>query len=502
MFLFLACAPEPEADEILYAFPEGFRWGAATAAHQVEGGNTNNNWYQFETLEAFAGKTDAPSGEATRFYSMYQSDFELLEEMHADVFRLSIEWSRVEPSRDTWSEEEWTHYREVIQALRDRDIEPMVTLHHFTEPIWVQDLSRLDCEGGPVDDNLCGWTNPAVPEEFAEFSAEAATRLGDLVDEWTTFNEPGGYLLSGYLGGAFPPGYSNLTAQSAIDNVLPVMAGLATGNALAYDAVHLADTTDAEGDGITARVGFTNSIQWIVPLDEDNPDDVAAAERIQSLYGYSFPDAVILGKLDGDLDGIPEEDHPEWANKCDLLGYQYYYRMPVKYQPAFPPVEAIPCDASVLEALGFSLSDFGCPEPHPDDITQMGYEHYSPGLGLLAEPLASRYPGVPLRVTEAGIATTTGRRRAESIVRQLVGLHAAVEAGQPVDGYIHWSLTDNFEWAEGFRPRFGLWSVDYDTYARTATDGATVLGQIAAENGIRRSVYEAYGVGEHLSPGE
>ncbi|MBM4365287.1 MAG: glycoside hydrolase family 1 protein [Deltaproteobacteria bacterium] len=502
LLLLLACAEEGTGDPVIYAFPEGFRWGAASAAHQVEGGNTNNNWYQFETLPEFAGKTAEPSGAATEFYTRYEADFDLLERMGADVFRLSIEWSRVEPSRDTWDEAEWTHYREVIEALRARDIEPMVTLHHFTDPIWLNDLSDLDCAAGPTDSNMCGWTNPEAPAEFAEFSGEAATRLGDLVDEWSTFNEPGGYVLSGYLGGAFPPGYSNLTVDGIQDNVIPVIEALATANALAYDAVKAADRTDANSDNVIANVGFTNSIQWIVPLDEDNPDDVAAAERIQALYGYAFPDAVILGKLDRDLDGTPEEEHAEWADKCDLLGYQYYYRMPVKYQASFPPVEAIPCDASVLEALGMSLSDFGCPEPHPDDITQMGYEHYSPGLGLLAEPLAERYPGVQLRVTEAGIATTTGKRRAESIVRQLVGLHAAIEDGQPVDGYIHWSLTDNFEWAEGFRPRFGLYSVDYDTMERGVTEGATVLGQIIKDNGIRQSVYDAYGVGEHLSPGE
>jgi beta-glucosidase/6-phospho-beta-glucosidase/beta-galactosidase len=109
----------------------------------------------------------------------------------------------------------------------------------------------------------------------------------------------------------------------------------------------------------------------------------------------------------------------------------------------------------------------------------MGYEHYSPGLGLLAEPMAERYPGVQLRVTEAGIATTTGQRRAESIVRQLVGLHAAIEDGQPVDGYIHWSLTDNFEWAEGFDARFGLYRVDYATLERQEGPGAVEFRRLA-----------------------
>ncbi|MDP2306322.1 MAG: family 1 glycosylhydrolase [Pseudomonadota bacterium] len=498
----LACTGPDAEDPIVYAFPEGFRWGAASAAHQIEGGNTNNNWYQFETLPAFAGLTASPSGEAVQGYARYEDDADLLVELGADVYRLSIEWSRVEPSRGTWDEAEWAHYRAVLEALRARGIEPMVTLHHFTEPIWVQDLADLECAGGPTDANLCGWTNPDVPAEFAEFSAEAALRFGDLVDEWTTFNEPGGYLLSGYLGGIFPPGEFNLSGADIQANVIPVAVGLADGHAAAYAAVKAADLVDADGDGVVARVGFTNSIQWITPVDPDSAEDVAAAARLQSLYGFIFPDAVVLGLLDRDLDGVPEEVHPEWANTTDLLGYQYYFRLFVKAADGFPPLDAIPCDPAVLTIIGMDLESVGCPEPHPDDVTDMSNENYSPGLGLLAPVLAARYPGVPLRVTEAGIATDNGRRRAESIVRELMGLHTAIGEGAPVDGYIHWSLTDNFEWAHGFAPRFGLYSVDFATYDRAPNEGADVFAQVIADNGIRQSVLDAYGKGEHLSAEE
>lgn len=500
--LLLAACDSPSDDPIVHGFPAGFKWGAAGAAHQIEGGNTRNNWYQFETLPAFAGKTVEPSGNAVDGYARYEEDADLAASLgDGAVFRLSIEWSRVEPSRDVWDEAEWQHYRDVLEALRDRGLSPMVTLHHFTEPIWMQDLTDLECAAGPTDANLCGWTNPEVPDEFAEFAAEVAARFGDLVDEWSTFNEPGGYLLSGYLGGAFPPGYLTITTTGITERVVPVAEGMFDGHVKAYGAVHAADTVDADGDGTAAVVGFTNSIQWIVPVDEDDPADVAAADRIKGLYGYLFPDALILGMLDRDLDGVPEESHPEWAGTVDQLGFQYYFRMYVKAKEGFPPVDAVICDPTVLELLGLSPASFECPEPDPDDVTMMGYEHYAPGLGLLATDLAARYPGVSLRVTEAGIATTTGARRAESIVRQLEGLAEAIDGGAPVDGYIHWSLTDNFEWAEGFRPRFGLWTVDLDTYTRTETEGATVLRTIIADNGLRQSVLDAYD-GEHLSPGE
>ncbi len=502
MLLFLlACAPDPAGDDpLIYTFPAGFRWGAAGAAHQIEGGNTNNNWYQFETLPAVAGKTDEPSGAAVDGWARYAEDADLAADLGIDVYRLSIEWSRVEPSRDQWDEAAWQHYSDVIDALRDRGIEPMVTLHHFTEPIWVQDLADLDCASGPTDTNLCGWAHPEVPAEFVEFATEAAARFGDRVDTWTTFNEPMGYFIVGYVGGSFPPGKSALTVSDIQANAFPVLKGMLDGHAGAYAAVHVTDATDADGDGRAADVGFTNAMSWVVPVDPDNPDDVAAAERVQALYGYSFPDAVIDGLLDADLDGVPEEAHPEWAHTCDQLGYQYYFRLPVKSAPGFPPLDAIPCDVTLLASLGLDPTTLGCPTPDPDDVTQMGYEHYPPGIRLLGEALAARYPGIPLRVTENGIATTTDQRRIESLVRHVKELAIAVADGVPVDGYIHWSLTDNFEWAEGFRPRFGLYAVDRTTYTRTPTAAVDVYRGIIADGGLRTSTLADDG--DHLSPGE
>jgi beta-glucosidase len=501
LLLLLACSADRFDDPVVLAFPAGFRWGAAGAAHQVEGGNTNNIWSQFETLPEFAGLTTEPSGEAVRGWDLYETDADLAEDLGSNVYRLSIEWSRVEPSRGVWDEAAWAHYGDVIDALRARGIEPMVTLHHFTEPIWTHDLRDVDCVAGPSDTNLCGWANPEMATAFARFATEAATRLGDRVDTWTTFNEPMSYFIGGYVGGSFPPGKSALTTSAIQADAFPVLRGMLDGHAAAYAALHAADGVDADGDGTAAVVGFTNAMSWVEPLDPGDPADVAAADRVQALYGYSFPDATIRGLLDADLDGVPEEAHPEWAGTVDQLGYQYYFRFAVKAAPGFPPLDALPCDPTLLAALGLDPATLGCPVPDPADVTQMGYEHYPPGIRLLGEALADRYPGVPLRVTENGIATTTGVRRAESIVRHLVELHAAIEEGVPVDGYVHWSLTDNFEWAEGFRPKFGLYAVDLATYTRTPTEGATVFADIIHDDGIRRSILDTWD-GEHLTPGE
>lgn len=503
LLLLGACtAGKPAAgdDPLVYPFPAGFRWGAAGAAHQIEGGNTNNNWYQFETLPAFAGKTAEPSGMAVDGWARYAEDADLAADLGLDLYRLSIEWSRVEPTRGVWDEAAWQHYSDVIDTLRARGIEPMVTLHHFTEPIWVQDLSDPDCATGPSDTNLCGWANPEVPAAFVAFATEAAARFGDRVDAWTTFNEPMAYFIAGYIGGNFPPGRSALTVSDIQDDAFPVLFGMFDAHAAAYAALHAADGVDADGDGVAAQVGFTNSVSWVEAVDPSDPADVAAADRVQALYGYSFPDAVIRGLVDTDLDGVPEAAHPEWGGTVDQLGIQYYFRLPVLAAPGFPPLDAIPCDRTLLGTLGLDPSALGCPEIDPDDVTMMGYEHYPPGLRLITEALADRYPGTPLRVTENGIATTTDRRREESVVRHLKELAVAVADGAPVDGYVHWSLTDNFEWAEGFRPRFGLYAVDLATYTRTRTGGADTFATIVADGGIRQSLLALDG--EHLSPGE
>lgn len=500
--LLLACTGDSvdDKDPLVHTFPEGFRWGAAGAAHQIEGGNTNNIWSQFETLPAFVGKTAEPSGDAVDGWARYAEDADLAADLGLDIYRLSIEWSRVEQSRGVWDEAAWQHYSDVIDSLRSRGLEPSVTLHHFTEPIWTHDLNDVACAAGPSDENLCGWSNPEMTVAFTRFATEAAARLGDRVDTWTTFNEPMSYFIAGYIGGSFPPGLSALTVSDIQTSAFPVLTGMIEGHVAAYGAIHATDATDADGDGVAANVGFTNAMSWVEAVDPSNPDDVAAADRVQALYGYAFPDAVIDGRFDSDLDGVPEQSHPEWANTVDQLGYQYYFRLQVKAATGFPPLDAIPCDASLLAALGMSPSDLGCPSPDPDDVTQMGYEHYPPGLRLLGVALADRYPGMSLRVTENGIATTTDLRRQESIVRHLKELAIAVSEGVPVDGYVHWSLTDNFEWAEGFRPKFGLYTVDRTTFARTRTGGADTFRSIVVDNGLRTSTLAADG--DHLSPGE
>jgi beta-glucosidase len=266
-----------------------------------------------------------------------------------------------------------------------------------------------------------------------------------------------------------------------------------------YEALKEADTVDADGDGVAAQVGFTlNAIEWLPSRDNapsDNPEDIAAAERVRYAYQHLFVDALIEGGFDNDLDQVLEEPHPEWAGKLDWLGVQYYSRQGVSATPAVIPVlDVMPC---------FGDFDFGSCVPPADPthfVPALGYEYYEPGIYNILKDFSARWPDLPLTVTESGLGTENGVRRAEHIVRSLEQIHRALDEGVDVRGYYHWSLFDNFEWAEGFVPRFGLYRVDYDTYERIPTAGATLLAEIAAGRTIDAEMRATYGGLGPLSP--
>jgi beta-glucosidase len=293
-------------------------------------------------------------------------------------------------------------------------IRPLVTIHHFSNPVWVADPRGLACSGGPTDTNLCGLGSPGGPQviqQMADHAALLAQRFGDLVDEWGTVNEPVNYLLAAYGIGVFPPGGVSLTH---LDQLTPVFRDYIAAHAAMYHAIKANDTVDADGDGIAASVGLSLSVADWEPtranMPSTNPDDLAARDRLVYVFHYLFADAVTAGMFDSNFDGVPDESHPEWANTLDWLGLQYYMRSGVSADRPFlpPPVSLTPC---------FSGIDVGSCRPAPDPtycVPRMGYEGWTDGIRDILHAFADRYPGVPLVVTEAGIATDTGARRAET----------------------------------------------------------------------------------------
>ena len=477
-----------------------FTFGAATASTQIEDANPATDWYLWTRPEAEGGLGNGTFvGDASRGYTRALEDVARAAELGLDSYRFSMEWARIEPNRDDVQEDALVHYDGVVDAIVAADIEPMITVHHFSSPVWADDPRRAN--GAPCtasDTDLCGWADPVgaplLIAELAEHAGMLAARYGDRVDDWATINEPINYLLASYGLAVFPPGRNLILGGDAgFARFVEVVKNYIRAHVAMYDAIKAADTIDADGDGVAASVGFTLSVaKWQAARRNRpsvNPDDLAARDRVEAVYHYLFADAVQSGGFDTDFDGVIDEDHPEWADKLDWLGVQYYFRTGVTgASTIIPGIEAGVC---------FGMFDLGaCLEPADPThwVPTMHYEYYALGLYDVLVDFGARWPALPMTVSEAGIATEVGARRAEHVVRTLEQIARARADGVDVRGYYHWSLFDNFEWAEGFTPRFGLYRVDFGgTYDRTATEGATVLGAIIAARTLTIAQRNQYG---------
>jgi len=304
-----------------------FRFGVATAATQIEDHDTNTDWYAFTRPMADGGLGAGAAfvGDAVDGYTLALDDIALLQSLHVDSYRFSIEWARVEPSRGNFDETAMQHYDDVINALVAAGIRPLVTLHHFSNPRWIADPSDLPCNYGPSNINLCGLGSAGsqdVIDEMAVFAGKMAARYGDRVDEWGTLNEPVNYLLASYGVGQFPPGYNYVLSD--FPHFMNVVRDYLEAHARMYAAIKAGDVYDADGDGVSAEVGLSLNVAWFEAAQANEPSkdpaDVAARDRLEYVYHQLFPDSILNGTFDSDLDGMPDEQHPTWAGKLDWLG--------------------------------------------------------------------------------------------------------------------------------------------------------------------------------------
>lgn len=490
----------------------GFAFGAATAATQIEDNNIHTDWHRWSQRVEDGGLGQGKEfvGDAVGTFSNPEMDLALIEELGLDDYRFSIEWARIEPVRGEYDEEALAHYDAFIDRLVEMGVRPSVTLHHFSNPVWVTAPGE-DCpEDGPIDSNLCGWDNPEGVEEilvsikaFAELVAE---RYGDRVDHWVTFNEPMNYIVAAYGAGYFPPG-RNYVIQSVgqdtdtvpFQKLVGVFRAVLQAHVAMYDAIKEKDTVDADGDGQNAAVGMAlNSVDWRPARDNkwsDHPDDIAAADRMHYFYHFLFADSLRNGTFDPDLDLIPDEQHPEWTGKLDWLGLQYYFRdgVTAKMQ-LIPGLKLFFC---------FEPFDFGsCVRTDKSKwIPTMSYEWSEEGIYEVLMRLKNRYSDLPIVITESGLAANNDVRRSEHIVRTLEQIKRAIDDGADVRGYYHWSLTDNFEWHLGYGPHFGLYKVDReDNMRRDATHGAITYRAIIENRTISTELRELHGGTGPMSP--
>jgi len=401
-------------------FPEGFHWGAATASYQVEGGIENNDW-----AEAAKQGTVPLCGQACDHFNRYEADFDIAKSLGHNAHRLSLEWARIEPEEGQFDQEAILHYRRVLQALEARGIEPYVTLWHWTLPTW------LALSGGIERKDFS-----AV---FARYASFVVNELHTEARHFSTLNEPYSIIINGWLQGEFPP----------------------------FKRFPLLDGFKITGDDVDSK---KTKPEWLAPikyftlaniLARAHNEAYSAIKKISPNTKVSIVFQIHVFNDSGSLYSKIISYFENWhrnhrflrmvINQCDVLGINYYFS-----------------------------SDVGSKKVYPK--TDMGWDSRPEGI-YEALMLVKRYQK-PIFVAEAGCADAGDSFRADYIKATVEGICRAILAGVKVEGFMYWSLLDNYEWAYGFAKRFGLVAINYATQERSIRPSAYVYKKICEDNGI------------------
>jgi len=506
-----------------------FLWGASTASYQVEGGITNNDWHYFITSEVIRKRVSAlrrsdmsnlvPAGDATRAWDSeyYRRDFKLAKKLGFNSFRISLEWSRIEPEQRQWDQNAISRYAEMIRSIRETGLTPIITLNHLTLPLWVltppthfakkidrslssliptalADLSLAEpVPDDPFWNSLQGWENNRTVNEFVGFVGFVVQELRDLVDYWVTVSEPvAAVIYMGYIAGFWPPGFvfDASRAKKALHNLI-------LAHILTYDKISALDDVDADGDGISKCVGFSHLMTEVaaasqndsggsrgasnatcIPPDGDSKGinvNTEAARNFAYFVNDYFVNAVIKGEEDLNyLETLQRHDkdspnfilHDDWENKTDFIGIDYYRRIYVHYDRVLEssPVKFLG-GVMIEKSLGSSNNVSDEKRPRATLLNDLGWEVFPEGLyNLLIHVKENWGNKIPILITENGIADRYDKYRAPFIVAHIQQIKRAIDNGDVnVIGYLHWSFMDNYEWLEGYRPeaKFGLFTVNF-----------------------------------------
>jgi beta-glucosidase len=432
------------------SLPRGFLLGAGSSAYQVEGGNDNSDWVDWERTTDTAGQPHIYAGQragrAAGSWDLWPADVAALRRLGANAYRLSIEWSRLEPAEGAWDQAAADRYRAEFIAMRAAGITPFVTLYHYSLPRWFASRG--------------GWEAPDALETFARFAERAGRAFGDLVDHWVTVNEPNALAAAGYGSGEWPPGVRDMHRACL------VYATLIRAHGFAAAALRRGDTADADGDGRATQLGAAHNITVFQPASSSQLDR-AVAGVADDLVNEAFPRAVRTGWLRIFLPGAADINVyvPELLGTFDYFGLNYYRRDYMRADLA-----------SVAFAETFTPED----RSHSD----LDWENYPEGFYQVLKRYGSY--GWPIYVTENGVADATDALRPEYLRAHFYALQRAAQDGVDVRGYFHWSLTDNFEWAHGFSARYGLYAIDFDDpgLVRRPRPSTAVFREIARGLGL------------------
>ncbi len=407
-------------------FPPGFLWGAATSSHQVEGNNTLNDWYTWEKrvqpAEKWSGLASDQwnrweedvelkwSGLASDQWNRWEEDVELIRDLGHNAHRLSLEWSRIEPRPGEFDEAALDHYQQLLQALHAKGIKTVVTLHHFTNPLWLSEMG--------------GWLSSCVVKRFTTYVEVVIKKLGADIDILLTINEPGVYAFMSYQAGFWPPQVKSSWQMQR------VLWNMARAHRAAYPII--------KRHFPALPVGIAQNMTTFETVHPTSWRERFAAHWMAAVNNFSF------------------YWFSGWKTH-DVLGVNYYFHRR-------------------LDATGRRWPRFQDPQETNRPTSDLGWELFPEGLGRIVRSLKKHKK--PILITEHGLADADDSRRPQFIQDSLSHLSSAIADGAPVIGYLHWSLLDNFEWADGFTPRFGLVEVDYVTQARTPRASAWLYKEI------------------------
>lgn len=384
-----------------FNLPDSFLYGAASAAHQVEGDNINSDWW----YEEEAGKLPK-SGSVADHYHRYAEDFGLASQIGLNAMRISIEWARIQPEPGKWNINAVEHYREVLQKMKAQGLTRMVTLHHFTLPLWLYKKG--------------GFGNKESIDAFARYAHFIAEKLGSEIDLWCTINEPEVFTYMSCLRGAWPPFSRNPL------RAFKVFSNMAKAHNKAFQAIKSVKPQ--------AQIGMAKNNVYMEAFKANSWLDQSAVQLNNWFSNHWF-----LNKIKNNLDFIG-------------LNYYFYHSLSVNFH------------GIVQKNLEGPKSD-------------MGWRTFPEGIYHLLVDLARKYHK-PIYITENGIANAHDDMRKDFIRQHLYWTSKAITAGADVRGYFYWSLTDTYEWQDGFNPKFGLIEVDFNTQKRTIRPSADIFKEL------------------------
>ncbi len=404
-------------------FPEEFLWGVATSAFQLEG-SPGADWATWDPV-----LSDVPH--VTNHYVLFREDLKLLKDLGVNAYRFSLEWSRIQPRENTWDGEAIAHYQEIIDILRDYRIEPMVTLHHFTNPRWFLDRHP--------------WHRGSSREKFLRYVEMMVSTLTG-VRYWITFNEPYVILIGGYLDGCMPPGLQDVPRS------LAALKNIFTSHGKAYDLIHRYVPD--------AQVSVAHNMSVFAPWKKWNPLDRVLKKTANYFYNHSIINAFRTGTFVVKFPFSREvEIEVPIKDKLDFFGVNYYTRIHLRFNP--------------FKKMGVELR-YADIDGH--GLTNLGWEIHPRGLAKVLR-YASRL-NLPMIITENGIATYDTEEKVKYMKRHVDVIERCLKDGLDVRGYFYWTLIDNYEWLQGLDARFGLYRVDFKTLKRSPTSAASYFSYL------------------------